>query len=183
VSGGKSDNVIDLTIDTRHKAIAAKKHAEAATIQAVASLHQAQLAALQKAQDMGIGTDELRPFIMKTLNNVFSCGNSVLKSFAINTNSFGDDSDVIVLETTPLANRKRPAIGDGRLLCAAGEVCVNIPRAVTEKDSVCPMCNKIAHAICIAAEDEKEGCMACFVDEECEDTEYCARTKVPTADG
>jgi hypothetical protein len=167
VSGGKSDNVIDLTIDTCHEAVAAKKHAEAAMIQAVASLHQAQLAALQKAQDMGISTDELRPFIMKTLNNVYSCGRSVLKLFAIDTDSSCDDPNIIVLETPPIADRKRPAIGSGHMLCAAGDhVCVYIPRKVTDSDPVCPMCKKIAHAICIMVDNEKEGCMACYVDEE-----------------
>jgi hypothetical protein len=53
------------------------------------------------------------------------------------------------------------------MLCAAGDICVNAPSTVLDSDLVCPMCNKITHAICIAADDEKEGCMtACYVDEE-----------------
>jgi hypothetical protein len=80
-----------------------------------------------------------------------------------------DEPDVVVLETPLIDERNTPAVlGDGAMLCAAADICVNTPSTVSDSDLVCPMCNKIAHAICIiASNDEKEGCMtACYVDEE-----------------
>jgi len=80
-NGVVNENIVDLTMDNHHRAAAATKHTEAATtLQAVASFHQSQLAALQKAQDLGIGNDVLRPFILKTLNDLYSSGGSVLNS-------------------------------------------------------------------------------------------------------
>jgi hypothetical protein len=94
---------------------------------------------------MGVSIEELRPFILKTLNNVYSCGKSVLKSFSIDTDSSRDDPHVIILETPPTAKRKRPAVDDcaSSMLCAAGELCVNIPSTVSDSDPVCPMRDKL----------------------------------------
>lgn len=111
--------------------------------------------------------EELCLFILKTLNNVYSCGTSVLKSFSIDTESSGDDPNPSILETPPGAERKRPAaVNHGVMFCVAGEICVNTPSMVSDSDPVCSMCNKISHAICIVADEEKEGNIACYVDEE-----------------
>jgi hypothetical protein len=165
-----NEHVIDLTIDNHHRAKAATKHAEAAMLQAVASFHQSQLAALQKAQELGIGTDDLRPFILKTLNDLYSCGGSVLKSLSYERNYIDAEPEVAFLETCRALERKRPVEqdhnGDVMLVCAAGDNCVEAFRKVNKNDPVCPICKNIAHAICIAADDVKEGCLMCFVDED-----------------
>jgi hypothetical protein len=103
-----NENIIDLTIDNHHRATAATKHAEAATLQAVAAFHQSQLAALQKAQDLGIDADDLRPFILKTLNDLYSDGGSGLNSLSNKTNPTAEDmGDVIILEACKSIGRKR----------------------------------------------------------------------------
>jgi hypothetical protein len=61
---------------------------------------------------------------------------------------------------------KEEETGGNALLCAAGDNCVEASSKVKEDDPVCPMCKKIAHATCIAADDVKEGCLMCFVDDE-----------------
>ena len=165
-NGVVNENIVDLTIDNHHRAAAATKHADAATLQAAASFHQSQLAALQKAQDLGIGNDVLRPFILKTLNDLYSSGGSVLKSLPNKTKPADDDTEIIFIETCRSVERKRPVDNNKALLCAAGDNCVEASNTVNKDDPVCPMCKKTAHASCIAADDVKEGCLMCFVDDE-----------------
>ena len=125
-----------------------QKHAEAVTIQAVAALYQSQLVALQKAQDVGIGIKELCPFILKTLNNLYSCGINVLISFTVDSESTGEEPKVLVLETPLTVERKRPMRttmdhSDDIMFCAAGDICVNSLSLVIDSDPVCPMCKKM----------------------------------------
>jgi hypothetical protein len=49
------------------------------------------------------------------------------------------------------------------MLCAAGDNCAEASSKVNKNDPVCPLCKKIAHAICIGVDYVKEGCLMCFI--------------------
>lgn len=180
VSTNKDNEVIDLTSTTLHndtrRAEATIQHSKAVTLQAVSGIYQSQLDSLQKAKSMGVTAEELCPFILRTLANLYSSSDEALKKLGHNNTMTNTDPEVAFVEirkmlvgtegNTDCVDKKRPANNDGLMYCAAGECCVEIPRTVIDSGPVCPVCEKIAHAVCIAVYDDKEGCMACIVDEE-----------------
>jgi hypothetical protein len=95
VNSKQHGDIIDLTSasvqnDTRRTeastqhAEAASKQADDATMQAITGMYQSQLEALQKAQNMCVTAEELRPFILKTLTYLYNSSDATLKQLVIN---------------------------------------------------------------------------------------------------
>ena len=73
VSNSSTADVIDLTSTATRNDLrrteAATQHAKAATLQAISGMFNTQLDALQRAQNMGVGQEDLRPFILHVIRS------------------------------------------------------------------------------------------------------------------
>ena len=172
VSNSTTTEIVDLTSSTVHNEIrrteAAAQHAEATTLQAITSMYKSQLDVLQRAQDMGISTADLCPFILTTLTNLYSSSGKALKKLGHSTNNCNEDPDVTFDEIWNSLGGKfsvNHAEEEGK--CAAGDFCFEEPFiAICTDDNKCDVCNRCAHSCCIARDDVRSVCLKCFGDDE-----------------
>jgi hypothetical protein len=181
VSNKQHGEIVDLTSasvqnDTRRTeaatqhAEAASKQAEAATMQAITGMYQSQLEALQKAQSMGVTAEELRPFILKTLTNLYNSSDAALKQFGHKHEMMNEDAEVAFVEVrrsmehtscTTTSKETAPTCDDGA--CAAGDLCVETCEfKVCDNDEIWGMCNRHVHSVCMVVDDTKSACLRCY---------------------
>jgi hypothetical protein len=176
VSNSTTTEIVDLTSSAVHNDIrrteAATQHAEAATLQAISGMYKSQLDALQRAQDMGISTDDLRPFILTTLTNLYSSSGKALKKLGHGTVNTNDDPDVTFVEIRNSLGGKLSAVDaaeeeyESYGECAAGDCCLEPSVEIRTDDKRCDVCNRIAHSYCIATDDVRSACLKCFGEDE-----------------
>ena len=170
VSNSTTTEIVDLTSSAFHNDVrrteAATQHAEAATLQAITSMYKSQLDALQRAQDMGISTADLRPFILTTLMNLYSSSGKALKKLGHGINNNDEDMDRIFDGIRSSLGGKltvHHAEEEGK--CAAGDFCFEPFNAISADDNKCDVCNRCAHSCCIATDDVRSVCLKCFGDD------------------
>ena len=164
-----------------HRTAAATKHAEAATLQAVTGIFQSQLAAIQKAQDMGFSAKKLRPFMLSTLTNLYSCGGAVLKNLGHNNIDSDDDPQntfvgirkslegemLIDDDDDDSDDDDEDDDGSAEFGCAAGDCCIESSlKEISDDDPRCQVCNRRAHSLCITVDDCKSACLKFFGDDD-----------------
>ena len=125
------------------------------------------LEALQKAQNMGVSSEELRPFILQTLTNLYSSTDAALKQLGHTgekmkeaEGAFGEVRRRLEMDCSSGGTTQSTSDGNG---CAAGDLCLESCFVeITDDDEKCSVSNRRAHNVCIAVDDHKSACLKCF---------------------
>jgi len=173
VSNNANGDVIDLTSVATHndmkRAEAATQHAEAASLQAVSSMYHTQLDALERAKNMGIPEEDLRPFILHTLTNLYSSSDSAMKKLGHRVISREEDPEVTFVNVRKSLNMKTQSDdevveveSDDSCDCASGYMCLNKKVKIVDSDPKCDICDKHGHSLCLSTDDVRTACFKCF---------------------
>jgi len=173
VRTSEQDDIIDLTyVAANQKAEAATQLAAAASLQAISGMFQTQLDALERAKKMGVNEQDLRPFMLHTLSNLYTSSDTAMKKLGHHVTCREDDKEEVTflgvrksLDRKMATERSKEDVEsepEDDCECAAGFMCLKKDVEIVFNDPQCDVCKRQAHNLCLATDDDRTACFKRF---------------------